>query len=145
MDKQETETKDSLIKKIPPQDIMTNNGKDGKPLWIVIHDKVYDITNFAHPGGKEVFIIAEEDDMDKGDEFDSIHAPASKKQAEKYLIGELIMTEEKKTNRIASKKAAQTSSNGMFVVFVVFLVLVIIVVKGGFLSGDTSTQTTTTN
>jgi len=140
----EGKTEDTLIKKIQPQDIFKNNGKEGKPLWIVIHDKVYDITNFAHPGGKEVFIIADEDDMDKGDEFDSIHAPASKKQADKYLIGELEITAEKKERKIQNKAKANASSNGMFVVFVVFLVIIIIVVKGGYLSGGETPQTLST-
>jgi len=125
--------KNELIK-VKPEEIVKNNGKQGKPLWILIHDKVYDITHFNHPGGRDVFKFENEDDMDKGDEFDSIHAPASKKQADKYLIGELVVSEEKREIKKKEKIAANTSSNGMFVVFVMFLVIVIVIVKGGYLS-----------
>ena len=34
-----------------------SKGED-KSIWVVIHDKVYDITNFLdeHPGGEEILI-----------------------------------------------------------------------------------------
>jgi len=121
-----------------PRDIMINNGKNGKPLWIVIHNKVYDVTNFNHPGGKDVFHSMDEDDLDKGDEFDSIHSKATKKTAKTYLIGKLVAEEKtikinKDNNEIKSVNEIIESSNGsgklMLFVLIVILILVIILAK----------------
>ena len=83
--KVENKEEEKPLIKVEANDIFKNNGEEGKPLWTVIHSKVYDITEFNHPGGKDVFIVGDEDDMDKGDEFDSIHGPAAKKQAKLYF------------------------------------------------------------
>ncbi len=118
--------------KVTPDDILKNNGKKGKPFWICMHNKVYDVTLFTHPGGKDIFIVEDDDDVDKGDEFDTIHAPSTRKEAEKYLIGELFTP--KQTIEPKKLEIKNSSGNGAFIVFVFFLVLVIIIVRGGYLS-----------
>jgi cytochrome b involved in lipid metabolism len=57
-------------------------------LWMVIHDKVYDVTSFAdeHPGGVDTLL-----DQAGGDasvEFDAVgHSSAAQRMLEKYLVG----------------------------------------------------------
>lgn len=79
------------LRKISIQELLQNNGESGKPLWCMIHNKIYDLTNFKHPGGRDVLENDEEDNyIDKGREFDSVGHPASAiKDMENYLIGEL--------------------------------------------------------
>ena len=33
----------------------SGKGED-KSVWFVLHDKVYDVTNFKHPGGKQILL-----------------------------------------------------------------------------------------
>ncbi|KAI8120288.1 Cytochrome b5 [Lucilia cuprina] len=39
-------------------EISENNGKNGKPVWIVVKGVVYDVTKFLkdHPGGEELIL-----------------------------------------------------------------------------------------
>jgi cytochrome b involved in lipid metabolism len=68
------------------EEISIHDGSNGT-LWVIIHGKVYDMSTFKHPGGKE--ILMDEIGEDRGDEFDSIHSPAAKQQMEQFLIGTL--------------------------------------------------------
>uniref|UniRef100_UPI00358F9C8C cytochrome b5-like n=1 Tax=Myxine glutinosa TaxID=7769 RepID=UPI00358F9C8C len=58
--------------------------------WIVMHNKVYDVTTFLaeHPGGDE--ILLEQTGRDCTEIFESIgHSLDARLLAEKYVIGEL--------------------------------------------------------
>lgn len=35
-------------------EILQHNTKDS--IWLLIHNKVYDVTNFKHPGGKQILL-----------------------------------------------------------------------------------------
>lgn len=73
---------------------------DVSSCWIVIQDKVYDLTNFLyeHPGGLE--IILEHAGMDATTVFHDIgHSTEAKKILSKYFIGEL-----RETDRIYNDK-----------------------------------------
>ncbi|KAI8089873.1 FMN-dependent dehydrogenase-domain-containing protein [Halteromyces radiatus] len=61
------------MKSISPQEIASHNTKDD--LWVVIHGKVYDLTEFLpnHPGGQK--IILKYAGQDATDAFEPIHPP----------------------------------------------------------------------
>ncbi|CAO3608397.1 unnamed protein product [Cunninghamella echinulata] len=59
-------------------------------LWLVVHNKVYDITPFVleHPGGEEVLL--DEAGKDATESFEDIgHSDEAREILAKYLIGEL--------------------------------------------------------
>jgi len=120
-------------RKIKMSEFKKNNGEDGNKLWVLIDNKVYDLTDFSHPGGNE--ILMDEHGTDRIDEFESIHSPAAKKQMTKYLIGEIDLSKEggsegennnktytdKKTDKIVTKN--ETSFN-----YMIFLPILLIIV-----------------
>ncbi|XP_050071547.1 cytochrome b5-like isoform X1 [Anopheles maculipalpis] len=66
-------------------------------VWMVIHDKVYDVTKFLHehPGGEEVLI--EWAGKEATAEFDDVgHSSDAKEQMKQFLVGEIIEAERKK-------------------------------------------------
>lgn len=68
-----------------------------KSTWLIIHDKVYDITGFMeeHPGGEEVLL--EQAGMDATESFEDVgHSTDAREMLEPYLIGELHMDDRKK-------------------------------------------------
>ncbi|KAI9246512.1 cytochrome b5-like heme/steroid binding domain-containing protein [Phascolomyces articulosus] len=70
-------------------DVAKHNSKSD--LWLVIHNKVYDITQFVqeHPGGEEVLL--DEAGKDATEAFEDIgHSDEAREfYLTKYLIGEL--------------------------------------------------------
>merc|ERR1712179_722896 len=63
-------------------------GKD-KSVWIVLHDKVYEITKFLdeHPGGEE--ILFENAGGDATENFEDVgHSSDAREMLEEYYIGE---------------------------------------------------------
>ncbi|ROI79375.1 Cytochrome b5 [Anabarilius grahami] len=86
---------------------MENNGTDGKGVkyyrlseveertsfkstWIIIHNKVYDVTKFLeeHPGGEEV--LREQAGGDATESFEDVgHSTDAREMASSMLIGEL--------------------------------------------------------
>ncbi len=49
-----------MSKEISSQQIKGNNGENGNPLWVVIDNKVYDVTKFNYPNGKKLESKGEE-------------------------------------------------------------------------------------
>ncbi|KAL0116998.1 hypothetical protein PUN28_010100 [Cardiocondyla obscurior] len=91
-------------------DVAKCNGKNETRTWIVIHDKVYDVTDYMqqHPGGSE--LIEEYAGKDATDGFDDFgHSSDATKILKKYLIGDLE-NEDKHANR---KKKQAVSNNGI--------------------------------
>nr|AAH53263.1 Cytochrome b5 type A (microsomal) [Danio rerio] len=86
---------------------MANNGTDGngvkyyrlseveernsfKSTWIIIHNKVYDVTKFLeeHPGGEEV--LREQAGGDATESFEDVgHSTDAREMASSMLIGEV--------------------------------------------------------
>ena len=105
----------SDLKIIYKEELLKNDGNDGKPLWILIHGKIYDITGFEHPGGPCVFENwnAPNDVTDLGEDFDEAHDEKVIEIREKYLIGLLG-----KENVIKEEKEIKCKSDNRLVVLV---------------------------
>ncbi|KAJ8340129.1 hypothetical protein SKAU_G00347620 [Synaphobranchus kaupii] len=68
-----------------------------KDTWLVIHDKVYDITCFLeeHPGGEEVLL--EQAGADATESFEDVgHSIDAREMLEQYLVGEVHMDDRRK-------------------------------------------------
>ncbi|KAG7230459.1 hypothetical protein INR49_024568 [Caranx melampygus] len=67
--------------------------------WLIIHDKVYDITSFLeeHPGGEEVLL--EQAGADATESFEDVgHSTDAREMLEQYYVGELHMKDTSVTN-----------------------------------------------
>ncbi|XP_029354190.1 cytochrome b5 type B isoform X2 [Echeneis naucrates] len=65
--------------------------------WLVIHDKVYDITSFLeeHPGGEEVLL--EQAGGDATESFEDVgHSTDAREMLQQYYIGEVQLDDRKK-------------------------------------------------
>lgn len=63
---------------------------NGKSTWMVIHDKVYDITKFLeeHPGGEEVLL--EQAGQDATESFEDVgHSQDARDLLDDYYMGEI--------------------------------------------------------
>lgn len=87
--------------------------------WIVMNDKVYDVTKFLaeHPGGEEV--ILELAGQDATESFDDVgHSTDARKMAEDYLIGVLPLKEKtEKKNEIKKIDKLENLNNFWDVLF----------------------------
>jgi len=101
--------------------------KDRSDCWLVIHNKVYDVTKFLdeHPGGEEVI-------LDVGGKFasepfeDVGHSEDARELLDQYLIGELPEEEHEKTTDISDELAFPDQTN--MLVFAVPIVLGILAI-----------------
>ncbi|XP_011182432.2 cytochrome b5 [Zeugodacus cucurbitae] len=69
-------------------EVAQNNGRDGKPVWIIIKDSVYDMTEFIkeHPGGEESILEYAGRDATKA--FNEVgHSTDAIKEMKSYKIG----------------------------------------------------------
>ncbi|XP_051235827.1 cytochrome b5 [Dicentrarchus labrax] len=75
--------------------------------WLIIHDKVYDITTFLeeHPGGEEVLL--EQAGADATESFEDVgHSTDAREMLQQYFIGELHMDD----RRRLAEEAQDTNS-----------------------------------
>ncbi|GLI63197.1 hypothetical protein VaNZ11_006096 [Volvox africanus] len=104
-----------------------------KSCWLVVHGKVYDVTEFLeeHPGGFD--IILSSTGKDATQDFEEIgHSNSAKKLLEKYLIGEFeggdsapAGAQEQQQSRNAQKQLKQKdSATRAFHVILPLLILV---------------------
>ncbi|XP_061599310.1 cytochrome b5 [Cololabis saira] len=101
------ETVDTGVKYYTLEDIRLHNMSTD--TWLIIHDKVYDITGFLeeHPGGEEVLL--EQAGSDATESFEDVgHSTDAREMLEQYYVGEVHMDDRKKEN---SKDALVASSN----------------------------------
>ncbi|XP_065860088.1 cytochrome b5-like [Euphorbia lathyris] len=64
--------------------------KDREDCWLLIHNKVFDVTDFLeeHPGGDEVILAATE--KDATDDYEDIgHSESAREMMNKYYIGDI--------------------------------------------------------
>ncbi|XP_068117840.1 cytochrome b5 type B [Hyperolius riggenbachi] len=62
----------------------------GKNVWLVIHDRVYDVTSFLeeHPGGEEV--LFEQAGGDATESFEDVgHSVDAREMLKQYYVGDL--------------------------------------------------------
>ncbi|XP_028258569.1 cytochrome b5 type B [Parambassis ranga] len=89
------ETGDSGVKYYTLEEIRLHNMSSD--TWLIIHDKVYDITGFLeeHPGGEEVLL--EQAGADATESFEDVgHSTDAREMLQQYYIGELHMDDRKK-------------------------------------------------
>ncbi|XP_018654905.1 putative cytochrome b5 [Schistosoma mansoni] len=91
----------SEVKVFTLEDVRKHNKPDD--LWIVIHDKVYDLTKFAseHPGGETVL---EQQAGDYGTEpFEDVgHSSDAREVMEQYYIGEIAPADRERKSKFTS-------------------------------------------
>uniref|UniRef100_A0AAZ3R9H9 Cytochrome b5 heme-binding domain-containing protein n=1 Tax=Oncorhynchus tshawytscha TaxID=74940 RepID=A0AAZ3R9H9_ONCTS len=88
-------TTDSDVKYYTLEEIKAHNMS--KDVWLIIHDKVYNITSFLaeHPGGEEVLV--EQAGADATESFEDVgHSTDARELLIQYYIGELHMDDRKK-------------------------------------------------
>ncbi|WWC68990.1 uncharacterized protein I206_102926 [Kwoniella pini CBS 10737] len=93
-------------------------------LWMLLHDKVYDITAFMdeHPGGDEVLI--EEAGRDATEAFEDVgHSDEARDMLPKMLLGEFYGEKKTKSKKSISSTGGTTSSSG-FPIWVVPVALI---------------------
>ncbi|XP_062868731.1 cytochrome b5 [Trichomycterus rosablanca] len=89
------EDEESSVKYYTLEEVQSHNLS--KDTWIIIHDKVYDITKFLeqHPGGEEVLL--EQAGSDATESFEDVgHSTDAREMLQQYCIGELLMNDRRK-------------------------------------------------
>jgi len=92
----ESEANNESPKVYTLEEIAEHNKKDS--CWMVIHDKVYDVTKFLdeHPGGEEVLL--DSGGADGTESFEDVgHSTDAREMMLDYYIGELPEHEKKKS------------------------------------------------
>lgn len=80
-----TKSSNRLISK---EEVKKNNGKQGNRLFIIVNNKVFDITGFNHPAGMFVF---DNNLEDKKNGFLQVgHSKKARDLLTSYYIGDLI-------------------------------------------------------
>ncbi|KAL3860322.1 hypothetical protein ACJMK2_010461 [Sinanodonta woodiana] len=84
--------------------------KDSKSTWIVIYDKVYDVTKFLeeHPGGEEVLL--EQAGGDATEAFEDVgHSTDARELMKDYCIGEVPESQKTSKDRETRSKTSPTA------------------------------------
>ncbi|XP_015239701.1 PREDICTED: cytochrome b5-like [Cyprinodon variegatus] len=111
------EAADGGVKYYTLEDIRLHNMSNDS--WLIIHNKIYDITSFLeeHPGGEEVLL--EQAGADATESFEDVgHSTDAREMLEQYYIGELHMDDriKEKTKVVESKDSGESSSWAMWVI-----------------------------
>ena len=100
-------------------DIFEHNTKES--LWLLIDNKVYDVTDFKHPGGKQ--ILLQNAGQDATTQFEDIgHSKKAYQQMEDMIVGTFDVGDDddggldKKT--IAEQEGNPALSIGLVVIFI---------------------------
>lgn len=93
------------------EEVKKNN--DSQNTWIVIHNSVYNVTEFLneHPGGEEVLL--EQAGKDGTEAFEDVgHSTDAREMMKKYKIGELVEEDRIKEAEPSKPKAWTPESEG---------------------------------
>lgn len=77
-------------KEFTRQEVALRDGKNGNPIWIIIRDVVYDVTDYVedHPGGPE--LVTDFAGRDGTKDFDDFgHSSTAMEMLKQYKVGEL--------------------------------------------------------
>uniref|UniRef100_A0A1A8NLN4 Cytochrome b5 type B n=2 Tax=Nothobranchius TaxID=28779 RepID=A0A1A8NLN4_9TELE len=99
-------TSDGGVKFYTLEDVRVHNMIND--TWLIIHDKVYDISKFLeeHPGGEEVLL--EQGGADATESFEDVgHSSDAREMLQQYYIGELHVDDRKK-----EKKKLEVTNSG---------------------------------
>jgi cytochrome b involved in lipid metabolism len=79
------------LKEISFEELQKRDGKEGRDLWVLVDGKIYDMTTYDHPGGKDVLHQNDpESYVDKYEEFMEVgHSPTAERLMKKFIIGKL--------------------------------------------------------
>ncbi|KAF6722637.1 Cytochrome b5 type B [Oryzias melastigma] len=105
-----SETVDDALKYYTLEEIRVHNMS--KDTWLIIHDKVYDISSFLeeHPGGEEVLL--EQGGADATESFEDVgHSLDAREMLQQYYIGELHMDDRKMDKKNVDASNSQESSS----------------------------------
>ncbi|RVE74529.1 hypothetical protein OJAV_G00022970 [Oryzias javanicus] len=105
-----SETVDDALKYYTLEEIRVHNMNND--TWLIIHDKVYDISSFLeeHPGGEEVLL--EQGGADATESFEDVgHSLDAREMLQQYYIGELHMDDRKTDKKNVDASDSQESSS----------------------------------
>jgi len=91
-----------MAKQFTIEEVKDHNNRNSN--WLIIHDKVYDVTKFLeeHPGGEEVLL--EQAGKDATEAFEDVgHSTDAREMMKKFKIGELNSEDRKQLD--ANQKA----------------------------------------
>ncbi|XP_043249430.1 cytochrome b5-like isoform X2 [Colletes gigas] len=97
----------TVLSRYTLKEVAQHDGTDEASTWTIIHDLIYDVTNYKakHPGGAE--LIDEYAGRDATIGFDDFgHSSDAKRMLKDFLIGELV-----DEDKMANKKKKNTSFN----------------------------------
>lgn len=103
---------------------------DGRSCWLVIHNKVYDVTSFLeeHPGGEEVLL--ELAGSDGTEQFEDVgHSDDARSLLKDYYIGDLheddvsASTAKPKSTVTVSREDSKDSGSSSFLLVVSLMVI----------------------
>ncbi|KAK2854036.1 hypothetical protein Q5P01_006697 [Channa striata] len=123
------ETLERVVKYYTFEEIRVHNLSND--TWIVIHDKVYDITRFLeeHPGGEEVLL--EQAGADATESFEDVgHSTDAREMLQQYYIGELHMNDR---NNGKVKEVEDTNSGKTSQTWTTWLIPVVVAAVVGIL------------
>lgn len=115
---------DSTLPKYSWEEVAKHNSAES--LWIVVSNKVYDISKFMeeHPGGEEVLL--EVAGRNATESFEDVgHSPDAREMQAKYLIGTVSVRTSKNVATKLSPTAPDVSSTNYGGVVAVALVVAI--------------------
>ena len=113
------------------EELKKHKSKDS--CWLLIHGKIYDVTQFAeeHPGGEE--ILFESGGKDATQDFEDVgHSPSAEDLMEKYYIGDLAGATQKPKSEpkkdtaptLSAAKKAQASESGLLLSAIPFFLII---------------------
>ncbi|XP_049903636.1 cytochrome b5 isoform X1 [Epinephelus moara] len=96
--------------------------------WLIIHDKVYDITGFLeeHPGGEEVLL--EQAGADATESFEDVgHSTDAREMLQQYFIGELAMCDRRKDTAKDEQVANSGESSSSWTTWLIPAIVAVVV------------------